>query len=123
MSEKHRLRVFEKRVLRKIFGPTRDKITGEWRRLHNQELYDLYCSPNINQVIKSRRMRWAGHVAHMGAGQVHIEFWWENLRERGHLEDLGIDRRMILKWIFQRWDGRAWTGLVWLRTGTGDRCL
>jgi len=61
-----KLRVFENRVLRKIFGPRRDEVMGEWRRLHNEELNDLYSSPNILRVIKSRRMRWAGHVASMG---------------------------------------------------------
>jgi len=60
-----KLRVFENRVLRRIFGPRSDEVTGEWRRLHN-ELNDLYSSPNIVRVIKSRRMRWAGHVARMG---------------------------------------------------------
>jgi len=60
------LRVFGNRVLRRIFGPKRDEVTGEWRKLHNDELNDLYCSPNIVRVIKSRRMRWAGHVAWMG---------------------------------------------------------
>jgi hypothetical protein len=58
--------VFENRVLRRIFGPKRDDVTGEWRRLHNEELNDLYSSPNIIRVTKSRRMRWAGHVARMG---------------------------------------------------------
>ena len=63
--EEHRLRVFEIRVLRRIFGPKREGVTGEWRKLHNEELNSLYSSPNIVRVIKSRRMRWAGHMAHM----------------------------------------------------------
>jgi len=66
LREEYRLRVFENRVLKKIFGPKRDKVTGEWRILHNEELNDLYCSPNIVWVIKPRRMSWAGHVAHIG---------------------------------------------------------
>ena len=66
MWEERKLRVFENMVLRRIFGPRRDEVTGAWSRLHNEELNDLYCSPNIVRVIKSRRMRWAGHVAHMG---------------------------------------------------------
>jgi len=66
LREERKLRVFENMVLRRIFGPRRDGVTGEWRRLHNEELNDLYCSPSIVRVIKSRRMRWAGHVARMG---------------------------------------------------------
>jgi hypothetical protein len=62
LREEHRLRVFEIRVLRRIFGPKRDEVTGEWRKLHNEELRDLYSSPSIIRIIKSRRMRWAGHV-------------------------------------------------------------
>ena len=68
MREERRLGVFENRVLRRIFGPRRDKVTGEWRKLHNAELNDLYFSPNNVRVIKSRRMRWGGHVARMGRG-------------------------------------------------------
>jgi hypothetical protein len=66
LREEHRLGVFENRVLRKIFGPKRDEVTGEWRNLHNEELHDLYSSPNIIRIMKSRRMRWAEHVARMG---------------------------------------------------------
>jgi len=69
LREEHRLRVFENRVLRRVFGPKRDEATGEWRKLHNEELSDLYSLPNIVQVVKLRRMRWAGHVAHMGEGR------------------------------------------------------
>ena len=66
LREERKLRVFENMVLRRIFGPRRDEVTGEWRRLHNEELDDFYSSPNIVRVIKSRRMRWAGHVARVG---------------------------------------------------------
>jgi hypothetical protein len=69
LREEHRLRVIENRVLRRIFGPKRDEVKGEWRRLHNEELNDLYSSPNTIRVIKSRRMRWAGHVSRMGEGR------------------------------------------------------
>jgi hypothetical protein len=68
LREEHRLRVFENRVLRRFFGPKRDEVTGEWRKLHNRELHNLYSSPDIIRQIKSRRMRWAGHVARMGEG-------------------------------------------------------
>jgi len=61
--------VFENRVLRRVFGTKRDEVTGEWRKLHDEELIDLYCSPNILRVIKSRRMKWTGHVDRMGEGR------------------------------------------------------
>jgi len=66
LREERRLKVFENRVLRRIFWSKREKVTGEWRRLRNEEINDLYCSPNITWVIKLWRMRWVGHVAHMG---------------------------------------------------------
>jgi len=69
LRKERKLRVFENMLLRRIFGPRRDEVTGEWKRLHNEELNDLYSSPNIVRVIKWRRMRWAGHVARMGEGR------------------------------------------------------
>ena len=66
----------ENGVLRRVFGPKRDEVTGEWRKLHNEKLYNLYCSPNIVQVIKSRRMTWAGHVARIEEREVYTGFWW-----------------------------------------------
>jgi hypothetical protein len=102
--------VFENRVLRRIFGPKRDEATGEWRRLHNEELNDLYSSTSIIRVIKSRRMIWAGHVARMGQREMHTGFWWEDLREGDHLGDPGVDGRIILRWIFKKWDG----GMDWI---------
>jgi hypothetical protein len=66
LREENRLRMFENRVLGRIFGPKRDEVTGEWRKLHNEELHILYSSPNIIRQTKSRRTRWAGHVARMG---------------------------------------------------------
>jgi len=74
--------LFENRVLRRILGPKRDEVTGEWRKLHNGGLNDLYSSPNNVRVIKSRRMRWVGQVARMGRGEMYTGFWWGNVRER-----------------------------------------
>jgi hypothetical protein len=82
--KEHRLRVFENRVLRRIFGPKRDEVTGDWRKLHNEELHNLYSSPNIIRMIKSRRMRWAGHVARMGRRGMHIGYWWGSQKEGDH---------------------------------------
>jgi len=102
MREERRLRVFENRVLRRVFGPKRDEVTGEWRKLHNEELSDLYCSQNIVRVNKSRRFGWAGRLARMERGEACTGFWWGNLRGRDHLEDSGFDGRIILRWIFRK---------------------
>jgi len=87
--------------------------------LHNEELNDLYSSPNIVRVIKSRRMRWAGHVARMGEERGCIESCWGNRREGDHWGDLGVDEWIILEWISMRWDVSIWTGLGWPRIETG----
>ena len=104
------MRVFENRVLRRMFGPKRDEVTGEWRKLHNEELNDLYSLPNDVRAIKPRRMRWAGHVACMGGGEVYTGFWWGNLKERENLGNPGVDWRIIFRWIFRKWDVGVWTG-------------
>ena len=89
-----------------------------------RSFFDLYCSPNIVRVIKSRRMRWEVHVARMGKGEAYTGFWSGNLEEGDHLEDPDIDERIILRWIFRKWaGGLAWTGLIWLRIRTGGRHL
>ena len=102
LREERRLRVFENKVLKRILGPKRDEVTGEWRKLHNEELNNLYSSPNIILVIKSRRIRLAGHVALMRRLYVHTGFWWGNLSERGHLQDPVVDERLILRWISRK---------------------
>jgi len=99
LREERILRVLENRVLRKIFRSERYKVRRDWRRVHNEEFYDLYFSPNVIRVSKSRRMGLDGHVARMGAGQVRTGFWMGDLSERDHLEELGLERIVMLEWI------------------------
>ena len=114
-----RLRVFENRVLRRIFGPKRNGVTGEWRKLHNEELNSLYSSPNIVRVTKSRRMRWAGHVARMEEGRgVHMVLVGK-LKGKNQWGDQDVDGRIILRWIFRKWEGVVGTGWSWLRIRMG----
>jgi len=95
--------VFENRVLRRVFGPKRNVVTGEWRKLHNEELNDLYSSPNIVQVLKSR-IGWVGLVAHMGKKRSVCRVLVGKPEGKNHLEDPGVDGRIILRWIFRKWD-------------------
>jgi len=119
LREECRLRVFETRVMMKVFGPKRDEVTGEWRKLHNEELNDLYCSPNIVCTIKLRRMRWAGHVARMWERRGVYRVLVGKPEGKRPLEDPGADGKIILRWVFRKWGVEAWTGLIWLRTGRG----
>jgi hypothetical protein len=102
LREKCRLRVFVNGVLRRIFGPERDEVAGEWRKLLNEELSALYCLPKVIRVVKSRRMRWANNVARMEREEVYTGFWCEYLRKRHHLEKPVIDGRILLKYIFKK---------------------
>jgi hypothetical protein len=90
LREEHRLRVFENRVLRRIFGPKRDEVMGEWRKLHNEELHNLYSFPDIIRQMKSRRMTWAGHVARMGEERKLYKVLVEKPKERDRSEDQGV---------------------------------
>jgi hypothetical protein len=122
LREEHRLRVFENRVLRRIFGPKRDEATGEWRKLHNEELRDLYSSPSIIRLIRLR-MRWTGHVARMGEKRYAYRLLVgnpEGKRPLGRPRHGWVDNvRMDLREV-----GRVmWTGLVWLGVGTGGELL
>jgi hypothetical protein len=84
LREEHRLRVFENTVLRRIFGPKRDEVTGGWRKLHNEDLHKLYSSPSIIRMIKSRKVIWVNHVALIGRRGMRIRFWRESQKERDH---------------------------------------
>jgi hypothetical protein len=94
--------VFENRVLRKIFGPKRDEMAEGWRKLHNEEFHNLYSLPSIITMIKSRRMRWAGHVARMWRRGMDIEYRWESQNEKNNMEDQDVGGWIILKWILER---------------------
>jgi hypothetical protein len=101
LREENRLRVFENRVLRRIFGPKRE-VDESWRKLYNDELHSLYSSPNIVRVITSRRMRWAGHVARMGEGRGVTGFWLGGPKVRDHWEGLCVGGRITLRWTLER---------------------
>jgi hypothetical protein len=97
--------------MRRIFGPKRDEVTGEWKKLQNGELHNLYSSPDIIRQIKSRRMRWAGHVAFMGEGRNVYRVLMGKPEGKDYLKDQGIDGRMGSKWALERLVGR---GVEWI---------
>jgi hypothetical protein len=115
--------LFENRVLRRIFGPKRDEVTGEWRKLQNEELHNLYSSPDVIRQIKSRRMRWAGHVARMGKEIKCTRFWWESPKEKDRSEDQGVGGRMGSEWILGTLGWGVWIGFDWLRIGISGGLL
>jgi len=98
--------VCEKRVLRRIFGPKRDEVKGELRKQHNEELNDLYFTPDIIRIMKSRIMRWAGYVVRVGDRRVAYSVLFGKPVGKKHLEDLGVDGRILLNWIFRKWYGK-----------------
>jgi hypothetical protein len=95
--------VFKNRVL-SIFGPRRDEVTREWRKLHNEELNDLYYSPNIVRMTKSRRMGWPGHVVVIGESRGVHRILVGKPEGKNHLEDQSVHGMIILRWIFRKWD-------------------
>jgi hypothetical protein len=109
LREERRPRVFENRVLRRIFGLKRDEATEKLRKLHNEEL-TIIC------LMKQEKNEMGWACSMYGGGGVHTGFWWGHLRERDSLEDPGIDGR--IRWIFRKWDVGLWTGSSWLRTGS-----
>jgi hypothetical protein len=98
-------------------------VTGDWRKLHNEELRDLYSSPSIIRMIKSRRMKWEGQVAQMGEKRNAYRLLVVKPEGKRPLGDQDVGGWIILGWILERWDGVMWTGLVWLRIRTGGELL
>jgi hypothetical protein len=107
LKEGRRLRVYENRVFRGIFGPKSGEVTGDWRKLRHEELNDLYSSPSIVRVIKSGIMRWSGHVARMGEGRGVYRVLVRKPEEKDHREDPGVDGRIILRLICRKWDAEV----------------
>jgi hypothetical protein len=126
LKEEHRLRVFENRMPRKIFGPKRDEVMGYCgycRKLHNGELRDLHPSPSIIRIMKSRRMRWAEYVSRMGEKRNAYRLLVGKPEGKRPLGARDICGWIILGCILERWDGLMWTGLVCFRIGIGGEVL
>ena len=116
LREERRLKVFENRVLRRMFGPKRDEVTGEWKKLYNEELNDLYSLPNIVRVVNREEWDGRGMWCIWGRGEVCTGFWWGNLKEENHWGDPDVDGRITLRRTFRKWEGVVGTG--W-RVGSG----
>jgi hypothetical protein len=117
--EERRLRNFDNTILTRIFAPERDEVPRDWGKQHNEELEDLFFSTDKVGVIELEKKLLAEHVARMGDSRGLYRVLMGKKRERDHLEDPGVDGRIILRWIFRKWDVGAWTGLIWLRMGRG----
>jgi len=123
LREKRRLRIFENRVLRRIFMPKKDEVIGEWSKLHNEELNDLHSSPNIIWMMTSRIMRWAGHVAYM---RERRDVCWVLVGKPDGKRPLGRPRcrwEDNIKMDLQEVGCGTWTELIWLRIGRGGGVL
>ena len=110
-------------MLRVTLGAARVEAMGDWRKLHNEQLNDLYSSRNIICIIKSRRMRWAGHLACTEENRNAYRVWVGKPELRGHLKGLGIEESIILRLMLKKQDGKVWAGLLWLSIGTSGRLL
>jgi hypothetical protein len=117
LREERRLKVSDNRVQRRIFGRRRNEVTGEWRKLYNGEINDLYSTPNIVRVIKSRKMRLAGHVVRMGNRRGVFSILAGKPEAKRPLERPGRRLEDNFKWIFRKWDVGAWTGSTLLKIG------
>jgi hypothetical protein len=115
LMEERRLRVFENMVMRRMLGPKRNDATGEWRRQHNEKLNDLYFSPYTVRVIKKKEMGGTRSTYGERRGSYRVLVGRPEVKR-----PIGRPRRIIVKWVFKKWDGETWTGLIWLRLGTGD---
>jgi len=111
--------VLESRKLRRIYGRKRNEVKREWRKLHNEELNDPHSSSDSVRVIKSRIMRWTTYVARMGERRGVYRVLVGTSDGKDQLEDPGVDGRIILRWIFRKWDVGVLTGSSWLRIGSG----
>jgi hypothetical protein len=118
LREEHRVRVFENRVLWRIFGPRRYEVTGGCRKLHNEELRNAYSSPSVIRMIKPRRMMGRACSTNGGKSGMRVGYWWESQKESGHYDDIDVGEWIILKWILERLEGVGWTGLIWPMIGT-----